>query len=461
MEPFSELPVSKEPKQIEKWVASRYNILSLEDNGDLYISNTYTGALFCVPKSAVSYVKKILRDGVEELDETSKILSNYGFLIKSTVNEMNRARVLHEIQGRSPENMYLIFLTTEQCNFRCTYCYEKFEKGKMSKETIKGVINYVRKRAPYLKNFSVHWFGGEPLIAMDVIEELSREFIALSKEYSFNYRAGVTTNGYLLSQSVAQSLLDFNVDNFQITLDGDACHHNKTRKLMGGQGTFEKIYNNLKGLKDFNENFNVRIRINFTKDNSESVPEFVNKLEEDFKGDPRFHINFFPVGHWGGPNDEEVEVFDTKEGAKTALSLCELSLEKGFSTTMGNLIKPGGYVCYAADPNSFVIGSDGIIYKCTVALYNDKNKVGQIDETGNLNLDMDKYALWVMSDESEDEGCKKCFLRPSCQGSACPLVRIETGKAPCPPEKKHIKTVVKIVGRQKKYIKSGKILQTT
>ncbi len=30
----------------------------------------------------------------------------------------------------------LILMPTEQCNFRCTYCYEDFAIGKMSKSTI-------------------------------------------------------------------------------------------------------------------------------------------------------------------------------------------------------------------------------------------------------------------------------------------------------------------------------------
>ncbi|KHF27910.1 hypothetical protein LR68_03221 [Anoxybacillus sp. BCO1] len=86
-----------------------------------------------------------------------------------------------------------------------------------------------------------------------------------------------------------------------------------------------------------------------------------------------------------------------------------------------------------------------------------KIRLEKVEKDGNFRIDIDKFALWVMNDESEDEGCKKCFLRPSCQGSACPLIRIETGKAPCPPEKQYIKQVVRVVGRQKKFISERKI----
>ncbi|MBP3041922.1 SPASM domain-containing protein, partial [Bacillaceae bacterium Marseille-Q3522] len=97
-----------------------------------------------------------------------------------------------------------------------------------------------------------------------------------------------------------------------------------------------------------------------------------------------------------------------------------------------------------------VIGSDGTIYKCTVALDSDFNKVGQLLEDGSMKLNSDLMALWITSDETADESCQKCFFRPSCQGAACPKIRIEKGKKPCPPDKIHIKDVMKLAWKQYK-----------
>lgn len=457
MEPFSTIPQYRKMDPDVRWIASRFNILSHEENGDLYICNTYTGALLSIPHAHSHSVKALLRSGCDQLDETAKILAEYGFLIRSDVDEFKRARILHEIKGRNPENMYLIFLVTEQCNFRCTYCYENFEKDKMQDDVVEGVIKYMEKRAPHLKNLNVHWFGGEPLLALDVIEKLSNKFQSWSKKYNFKFRAGITTNGYLLDIDTAKKLLELGIENFQVTLDGPQCTHDSKRKLMGGQGTFKKIYGNLRGLMSLDGYFRVRIRVNFDQENVSNIPNFTKELSEAFAHDGRFHINYFPVGKWGGPNDEDLNIFDTAERAKVAVSLCEEALNHGLSTSLGSILQPGGYVCYAADPNSFVVGADGTLYKCTVALYNDKNNIGKVEKDGTFKVDLDKFALWVMNDESEDEGCKKCFLRPSCQGSACPLIRIETGEAPCPPDKKYIKQVVRVVGRQKKLISRGKI----
>jgi len=66
----------------------------------------------------------------------------------------------------------LTILPTEQCNFRCFYCYESFKLGKMSKETSDSILKLVQKRASTLKILTIGWFGGEPLMAKDIVLSL-------------------------------------------------------------------------------------------------------------------------------------------------------------------------------------------------------------------------------------------------------------------------------------------------
>jgi uncharacterized protein len=452
LEPFVKIPKENKLIETKEWKRSRYTIQASDElDGSLYLSNTYTGSFISVPEQHVSNVKKILSQGYNgDLEGLPKLLAERGFIVKEDTNELFRARMLHEIVGRRDDTLQLIFLVTEQCNFRCTYCYEKFEKGKMTQEVRNGIKEYVRSKARYLKYLNIHWFGGEPLIAMDVIEDLSEAFKQICEEYDITYTASVTTNGFNLTPKNVEKLINYNVSYFQVTVDGNPEYHNCTRHLKGGQPTFDKIWSNLKAMKAMEAKFLCRIRVNFLKENLEGVPDFIDEIVKEFDCDERYAVNFFPVGQWGGENDEDLNVLSEKDATNAALSLCDLAVEKGLNNVMDSILKPGGNVCYAAKHNSFVIGSDGIVYKCTVALYNEKNHVGRIHPDGKMTLDMDKYALWIMNDEGEDPGCQKCFFRPSCQGAACPLVRIETGKAPCPPEKKQIKRVLKIVGREKK-----------
>lgn len=451
MEPFTVLPKRENSTKSTRYRASRYNIKAVEPDGSMYITNTMSGAFMHISDEQVPYVDQLLKHGADEpLDGLAAVLKKQGFIVREDINEFFRARMLHEMVGRSEQKLRLIFLTTEQCNFRCKYCYEKFEKGKLQPEVIQGVKTFLQHKVRFLNRLHMSWFGGEPLLALDAIEEISQYVIPLCEQNGVQYRSNMTTNAYLLTKKNIERLFACRVFAFQITLDGDAEQHNANRYLQNGAPTFETIFQNLLHLKERLEPFRCKIRINFDQTNVHQIPSFIQKLRAHFGEDPRFRIDYFPIGKWGGDNDENLEVLSLKESVKHQLDLCTMGLEEGLNNDLEDILKPGGYVCYAAKSNSFVIGSDGIVYKCTVALYNENNQIGRITPDGQMRLDADKHALWIMNDESEDSGCKSCFLRPSCQGASCPLVRIEKGVAPCPPLKSKIKDVIRIVGKEKR-----------
>ena len=73
----------------------------------------------------------------------------------------------------SPHRLHLIILPTEQCNFRCKYCYEDFKVGKMAKFCVEGINKLISQRLPNTSNLTISWFGGEPLLALDIISNIS------------------------------------------------------------------------------------------------------------------------------------------------------------------------------------------------------------------------------------------------------------------------------------------------
>src|SRR5579862_5484535 len=75
--------------------------------------------------------------------------------------------------------------------------------------------------------------------------------------------------------------------------------------------------------------------------------------------------------------------------------------------------------------------------KCTVALDKDPNNVvGELAADGEINLNLDRLALWTEPAFEQDSGCRACQMLPSCQGMYCPLIRIQNHQAPCPDIKK-------------------------
>jgi uncharacterized protein len=435
----------------KKWVPSRFNAISRSDDGELILYNSYTGAIASFDGEEQPIVMQALkRQGVEgELTPLLTALHESGFIVSDQVDEDQRAQFLHQSLHRT-DYMHLIVMPTEACNFRCTYCYQSFPRGKMTEDMVEGVKNYVKQKARTLSKLNISWFGGEPLLAPDVIASLSESIMDTAKTYGIEYEAEITTNGFYLKKELFIQLLGWNVRRYMVTLDGPRDFHDKKRVQAGGGSTFEQIVGNLKQMQTVDENYEVYIRVNFDEDNLEAIPEFITYLAEQFDGDPRFQTFFRPVGKWGGPHDDDLPVCDHNTAQTKIWEYTELGLNQGIpmSSMIESSMMPTGSVCYAAKPNSLVIGPDGQLYKCTISFEEDFNQVGQLYKDGSVDLDYDKIAVWVTSGEEKDAVCQSCFYRPACQGNHCPLYRMRTGERPCPHEKKKIKTVLKLIWQQ-------------
>lgn len=433
---------------VSKYIPSRFNALSHTDDHGLVLFNSYTGAIATFSeKEKQTVLHALKRAGLNQLDrDLHHDLYNNGFLVSSRVDEKKRAQFLHQSMHRT-DMMHLVLMPTEACNFRCTYCYETFERGKMDQKIINGLKAFVEEKARNLSDLHISWFGGEPLIALGVIKELSESFLAIAEENDIHYSCDLVTNGYLLTKDVFQQLLSWNINQFMITIDGIGDVHDSRRHLTGGGKTFDKIMDNLMAIKDVPGSFDITIRTNFDETNLQEASELTRYLKERFADDRRFGILFRPVGQWGGKNDDDIPVCSRTMANKKIWELTEEAISEGFnmSPMITDSLMPTASVCYAAKPHSLVVGSNGQLYKCTLSLNEEFNQVGVIHEDGQVELDYDKMAEWVTSGEETDEVCQSCFYRPACQGNHCPLYRKRTGERPCPYEKRNIKKVLNLI----------------
>lgn len=435
----------------KRWLPSRFNALSSTDQDELILYNSYTGAIAVFTKEEKTEVLQSLKkDGISgDLSGVQKQLADLGFIIDDHVNEENRALFLHQSMHRT-DTMHLVVMPTEACNFRCTYCYQTFPRGKMKKEIREGLKKFIIQKAGSLQTLNISWFGGEPLLALDVIEELSECILNTVQKHEITYSAEISTNGYLLTEQSFRTLLNCHVRRFMITLDGMAEVHDSRRFLASGEKTFATIIENLKTIKQIDEDYEINIRINFDEKNLNHVPEFLNELGALFGGDHRFQILCRPVGRWGGANDGDLPICDDRKAETKIWEFTEYGLGQGLnmSSAIEAALMPTGSVCYAAKPHSLAIGADGQLYKCTCSLDEEFNKVGNLLPDGTIEIDYDKFSLWVTSGEEKDKGCQSCFFRPSCQGNHCPLYRIRKGERPCSFEKKKIKRVLQLIWKQ-------------
>ena len=148
---------------------------------------------------------------------------------------------------------------TGLCNLKCKYCcygdfYEGFDSNRynMSFEKVRLLIDYLvdlwesGRFCLSSDDFYVSFYGGEPLLNMDLIKEV----ISYSKSkisQCRNVRFSMTTNGILIDK-----YLDYIVKNdilLLVSLDGDR-QGNSFRLTSEGKCMYDRICNNLEILQE-------------------------------------------------------------------------------------------------------------------------------------------------------------------------------------------------------------------
>ena len=135
-------------------------------------------------------------------------------------------------------------LVTTGCNLKCSYCFEKKERGK--KINIDKLIEFLKEN-PYIKRFSL--FGGEPLLALDVIEKVidyieNSELDENQKNSLLDSARGIITNGTLIPKFIKR--IKKNKLHLQISLDGCKESHDLNRVFPNGNKTFDLLMESIK-----------------------------------------------------------------------------------------------------------------------------------------------------------------------------------------------------------------------
>lgn len=289
--------------------------------------------------------------------------------------------------------LHLILLPTEGCNFRCVYCYESFAMSRMPRSVVDGVKELLSTRFSELARLDVSWFGGEPLLASDIVLEVLEHIQGLRETHPETaFSSDVTTNAYRLDTRLLERLVSLGVESFQITLDGTSKQHDLKRKRADGAGTFDAIWANLLAMKASETPFAAILRLHVDQTNQDDMASLLDQCAGAFRGDPRFSFFIRPLSRFGGPHDASLRVLAPREADQVIGEL--RSRARGLGLQVWE--KPDQEtLCYAARPNSLVVRANGLLNKCTVALQDQRNAVGALRSDGTLSLNKNAMLPWI------------------------------------------------------------------
>lgn len=432
---------------------SKYNYFTYNSKNELLLLNTCLGkdSLIKVPSSISKKIETVL-SGNEKIETLpSNILNqltDYGYIVSEEYNETDKLKNIY-INYVSDSRLHLTIIPTEQCNFRCKYCYESFPDNTMNYTVQKSIVKFLEKNMYKYSSLHVSWFGGEPLLAIETIEQLSKEFKRICGFYKKTYSATITTNGYLLDANMMKRLINCNVVYFQITIDGTKEIHDIQRPHKDSScSTYDQIINNLMQIKNKIKSrmFRITIRSNFSKLYVDRIDNYLKIFYSLFGDDKRFMFFVRPVMDWGGDKIDDFktnlieEKFYDNIYEKIISSNCKLDF------IYDEFLVNAGGLCEAGKKNYYIINADGGIYKCTCFFQEyPEMKIGELLENGTMDINKEKECLWLCGMQS----CKSdCFYAPICLKEPCAAVKvIKEKKNKCPLEKQSLSKVLQLLDK--------------
>ena len=154
-------------------------------------------------------------------------------MINNSFDEFYYLLNLREFDCYKKDILSLTIIPTMACNCRCFYCYESSDKTTINDGVIANIKNLLITRKPKVRRLYVSWFGGEPLLKKDVIDELASFFKDYTEKNNIEYSSRITSNSTLLDRKTSLLLTKSGINKVNATLEGSRATHDRIRVFKG------------------------------------------------------------------------------------------------------------------------------------------------------------------------------------------------------------------------------------
>jgi len=438
--------------------ASRYNYVLDSPDGRTLFFNFYTLSLLTWQGEQAHRARRLLADPKcapedDGLGGPRSQLVDKGFLVEDQVDELALLRLANRNGRLAQRDLSLTIAPTLECNFRCTYCYQPTSNHQvMSPEVEDAVVRFAETRLMEKGSMGVTWFGGEPLLRLDIVNRLSERLQELCDRRQAGYTATMISNGFLCNRDTAAHLAALKVREIQITLDGPPDYHDRRRVTANGKPTFQRIIENIKSIHDI---IRVNLRMNVDQYNRDAVEQMLDLLAAE--GLAR------RVGFYLGQVQPYTEVCRDVSGhclSDDRFSLLGLQTlmkmaARGFTSAF-NIPRAVNSTCIADNLYGFVIAPSGAVGKCWNEIADPSAACGHVLTAQSQQM-KDNCLRWQERDPFELE-CADCILLPICMGG-CPYTFLMTGKVDCHRWKYHLEESLLLYYYLKRVESDGRIIQ--
>ena len=198
-------------------------------------------------------------------------------------------------------NIMLIELTN-RCNHSCSFCFNSHSTRKRGNIDGSLLISILRD-AFQLGTREVGFYStGEPLLFKNI-----EKYIQIAKETGYDY-IYITTNGVLASFNKIKNLILAGLNSIKFSINAAT---RETYKLIHGKDDFDRVIENLKQIRKFQENYNITFNLGVSyilteasRHEKQHAQNIIGKIVDD--------IIFYEEGNQGGYMNREGLAPDVK-----------------------------------------------------------------------------------------------------------------------------------------------------
>jgi uncharacterized protein len=376
-----------------------------------FLFDVPSNSLFRIEEPVYNYLKgePIAAESREAVLDDIKELKANGFLDESPENV--------PALKREPILKALCLHISHDCNLRCRYCFAGTgpfggDREQMSYEVGRAALDLLFRESGAKRNLEVDFFGGEPLLNLDVVERLVAYGEAQGPQIGKEIHFTLTTNGVNLDEAARRFLNEHNIA-VVLSLDGRP----EVNDRMRGNGTYQRIMPHFLELIQGRDFTNYYLRGTFTSYNLDFSEDVKHLYELGFR-----EISLEPVVSTDGDyrlTEEHLERVEAeyerlaryylerrKAGDGFTFFHFEINLEHGPCLPKRLTGCGAGFDYFAVTPR-------GDLYPCHQFVGRDQYRMGDVRQGIVRNDLREKFGGATLY---QKEGCSDCWSRFYCSG---------------------------------------------
>lgn len=418
---------------------SRYVLIEEIDNY-YYLYNLKNSALVRLDDSTFLNLKK---KNFKKLNKNIiDLMKDRGFLVsceicegKELIKEMNSLEKVSQYK-----QIHLTIAPTFLCNLNCDYCFTRKNKEIISQEVLLNIYQlieyYINK---YNSIVNINWFGGEPVLALDAIENFMTKLI---KRFGIEkFKTMMTTNGYLLTINNFKKIINSGIKILQITIDGNEERHNIYRTTKDGKGTYKAIIKNIYDILETEDDFLLNIRCNFYPEDISCKEDIFQDIRNIVAMDKRVVMQLKPVLNF--KNKESNKYFNNYCEVESIRSIITQSMNKENIYASSIMPKARCKWCNSGKSGAYNIGPKGELYLCKSEFGHEDKIIGYLKDHGKVVKLANFYEIEEKYIKLVNEKCTDCNRLPICMGG-CKVFQINKSEATCYWTEEDVKNLYRI-----------------